>query len=215
MAGAQSPGDPPFTLPVPTLATVSGRAFLAVGAAVGALGWGITALLTARPGIAAPLDPALAAAAAWTPLIAVMIGVGLFATPDPVRFGRPFLLWGPANGLATLATVAALRGWLPGATYWLSWALAGAAGYLGTGLAVRRAGDDGHLWLAAAGCEASVLVAGLTVGGPWPFILLWTVHVLPLALDVGAVAERTGRPVWPVPVAAVTGLLALAATFVR
>lgn len=184
MAGQQRPGDPPLTLPVPTLGAVSGRGFLAVGAAVGVLGWGSTALLTVRPGIAAPLAPALAATTVWAPLVVLMVAVGLFGTPDTVRFARPFLVWGPANGLASLATVAALLGRLPEATYWLAWALAGAAGYLGTGLAVRRAGDDGRLWFAAACCEAGALVAGVTVGGPWPFILLGAVHVLPLTLVV-------------------------------
>jgi hypothetical protein len=202
----RAPGDPPLAPPVPTLGAVSGRGFLAVGAAVGATGWGATALLTARPGLAAPVAPAVAATGVWIPLIAVMVGVGLFGTPDPVRFGRPFLIWGPANGLATLATVAALLGWLPEATYWLSWALAGAAGYLGTGLTVRRADGDGRLWFAAAACEGAVLVAGAAVGGAWPFVLLGTVHVLPLALDAGGVAEWTGRTVWPVPVVVVTGV---------
>jgi hypothetical protein len=206
---------PPLGLPVPTLSVVSGRAFLAVGAAIGALGWGATALLTARPGIVAPLDPAVAAATVWTPLIVVMVSVGLFGTPDTVRFGRPFLFWGPANGLASLATVAALLAWLPGVTYWLAWALAAAVGYLGTGVAVRRAGGDGHVWVATAGCEVSVLVAGGTVGGPWPFVLLGAMHVLPLALEAGSIPERTGLPVWPVPIATVTGLLALMATSVR
>lgn len=189
---------PPLrSLGLPTLGQLSGRRFLALGAAVGAVGWSVTALLTARPMLAAvapaPLDdPALLASAVWFALVPVMIGTGLFATPDRVRFSRPMLVWGPANGLASVATVAALFGALPPATYWLAWALAGAAGYLATGVAVQDVGGRGRTWLAAAGCEALVPVAALGPGGPWPFAVLGVVHALPLALDAVDGERRLG-----------------------
>lgn len=198
---------PPVRLPLPTLGAVSGRAFLALGAVVGGLGWGVTALLTARPGLAGAADPALLAALAWAPLVGLMVGVGVFATPDTVRFARPFLVWGPANGAASVATVAALLGWLPPSTYWLAWALAGATGYLATGVAVRRAGGDGRLWLAAAACESGVLLAGLTVGGSWPFALLGALHAVPLALSATGLARRLGARAALVPVLATAALL--------
>jgi hypothetical protein len=186
----------PVSLPIPTLGILGSRGFLALGAAIGAVGWTVTALLTARPALAAvipgPDDPALLVAALWLVLIAVMMGAGLFATPDAVRFSRPMLVWGPANGLATLATVGALLGALPTATSWLAWALAGATGYLATGLAIRRVGGDGRTWLAAAGCEALVPVAALLAGGPWPFAVLGAVHTLPLALDAADPERRLG-----------------------
>lgn len=206
--------DPPVRLPLPTLGAVSGRSFLALGAVVGALGWGVTTLLTARPSLAGLLgpgvDPALLVTLAWGPLVLVMVGVGVFATPDGVRFARPFLVWGPANGAASVATVAALLGWLPAATYWLAWALAGVAGYLATGIAVRNAGGDGRLWLAAAGSEAGVLVAGVTVGGPWPFALLGLLHVAPLTLSATGLDRRHGTAAAMVPVLVATGMLAAA-----
>jgi hypothetical protein len=205
-------GDPPVRLPLPTLGRVSGRSFLTLGAVVGALGWGVTALLTARPSLLGPLAPgvelAFLVALAWVPLVLVMVGVGVFATPDRVRFARPFLVWGPANGAASVATVAALAGWLPPSTYWLAWALAGTTGYLGTAAAVRRAGGNARLWLSAAVAEVGVVVAAATAGGPWPFLLLGVAHALPLALDASGLARRRGAAV--LPVAVVAGLLALA-----
>jgi hypothetical protein len=39
--------------------------------------------------------------------VAVLAAVGAFATPDAVRFSRPLLAWGAANGTAThLSTLA-------------------------------------------------------------------------------------------------------------
>jgi hypothetical protein len=204
--------DPPVRLPLPTLGRVSGRSFLALGAVIGALGWGVTALLTAWPSLLALLapgiEPVFLVALVWMPLVLVMVGVGVFATPDRVRFARPFLVWGPANGAATVVTVAALVGWLPPPTYWLAWALAGAAGYCWTAAAVGRAGGDARLWLSATVAEVGVVAAGATVGGPWPFLLLGVAHALPLALDASGLARRRGAAV--LPVAAVAGLLAIA-----
>jgi hypothetical protein len=167
-------------------------------------------VLTARPGAAGPFDPALLAAVAWTPLVALMVGVGLLATPDAVRFARPFRSWGPANGLASVATAAALFGWLPPQTYWVAWALAGAAGYLGTWLAVRSDGRDGRLWLAAAACETAVVVAGLTVGGVWPVLLLGTAHAVPLTVAASGLEHRLGSGASLVPVVATGLVLAVA-----
>ncbi|WP_276258294.1 hypothetical protein [Haloglomus litoreum] len=199
--------DPPVRPPLPTLGVVSGRAFLALGAVVGALGWGVTSLLTARPGLAGATDPALLAALVWAPLVVLMVGGGVFATPDAVRFARPFLVWGPVNAAASMATLGALLGWLPAATYWVAWALAGAAGFLATGAAVRRTGDDGALWLATAACEAGVVVAGLVLGGPWPFAVLGVLHAVPLALWASGLARRLGAGVALVPVLSTAAVL--------
>lgn len=210
MASGGTPRSERLRQAIPTIGSVTGRGFLGLGAAVGATGWGVTAVLTVRPGVAGPFDPALLATVAWVPLVALMIGVGLLATPDAVRFARPFGSWAPANGLASVATVAALSGWLPPQTYWMAWALAGATGYLGTWLAVRRTGRDGRLWLAAAACETAVVVGGVTVAGVWPVLLLGTAHVVPLTVAASGLQRRLGSGAPLVPVIATGLVLAVA-----
>ncbi|PSQ09965.1 hypothetical protein BRC93_11175 [Halobacteriales archaeon QS_5_70_15] len=95
----------------PTLGPVGIDRFLAVGAAVGGVGWGVTVLRTAVPGLVA--DPELVAMVVWIGLVGVVVGVGTLATPDAVRFSRPLLAWGGANATATLLSTLSLVGVLP------------------------------------------------------------------------------------------------------
>jgi len=164
----------------PTLARVDLDRFLALGAAVGALGWSATALLTARPDVVA--DPVLVSVALWGVLVAVMIGVGVFATPDAVRFSRPILVWGPANALASLVTLGVLFGPLPDWALPGVWALAGAVGYEASRRAVD--GPARPVYLAATFVEVLTLGAVLVVPPAGVFVLLGVSHALPLALVV-------------------------------
>ena len=175
---------------VPTLGRVGLDGFLALGAAVGAVGWGVTALLAARPDQVG--DPELVAMAVWFGLVGVMVGVGTLATPDAVRFSRPLLAWGGANGTATLLSTLALVGVLPSAVHLYAWPLAGAVGYTATARLVGgRNPRVARLYATAALLEAATL--GLALVGVAPaivFALLGVCHALPLALAAGA---RTAR----------------------
>lgn len=159
----------------PTLARVGLDRFLALGAGVGALGWGGTALLTARPGLVG--DPVLASVALWTALVAVMVGVGVFATPDAVRFSRPMLVWGPANALASLVTLGVLFGPLPAWALADAWALAGAVGYYASARAT--AGNDRNVYLTAVFFEVITFGTGSSAA---TFVALGVCHVVPLLL---------------------------------
>jgi hypothetical protein len=163
-----------------TLARVDLNRFLALGAAVGAVGWSGTALLTVRPEVVA--DPVLVSVALWTGIVAVMVGVGAFATPDEVRFSKPMLVWGPANATATLVTLAVLFGPLPDWALPATWALAGAVGY---GASTRfTTGGQSRLYLAAAFVEVLTFGAAFVVPPAGAFVLLGVCHALPLALVV-------------------------------
>lgn len=159
----------------PTLGRVDLDRFLALGAAVGALGWGGTALLTARPGLVG--DPVLVSVALWAVLVAVMVGVGVFATPDEVRFSRPMLVWGPANALASLVTVGVLFGPLPDWTLPDAWALAAVLGYYASARAT--AGNDRNVYLTAVFFEVMAFGTGTSPAG---FVALGVCHVVPLLL---------------------------------
>ncbi|MFC7226089.1 hypothetical protein N0B31_01635 [Salinirubellus salinus] len=159
----------------PTLARVDLDRFLALGALVGAVGWGATALLTARPDLVA--DPVLVSVALWGVLVAVMVGVGVFATPDEVRFSRPMLVWGPANALASLVTLAVLFGPLPAWTLPDAWALAGLVGYYASARATE--GNDRNVYLTAAFFEVTTFGTGTS---PAVFVALGVCHVVPLVL---------------------------------
>jgi hypothetical protein len=119
-----------------------------------------------------------------------MVGVGVFGTPDEVRFSRPMLVWGPANATATVLTLGALFGPLPDLALPAAWALAGAVGYGASGRF--SAGAERRTYLAAAFAECLTLgmvVVGLPPGGV--FVLLGVCHALPLALVVSTDDPRT------------------------
>jgi hypothetical protein len=80
----------PVRFAPPTRAAVSRDAFLTLGAAVCAVGWGLTALLGAFPALVP--DPVLVSVGLWGTLIAPVVGVGVFLTPDTVRFSQPMLV---------------------------------------------------------------------------------------------------------------------------
>jgi hypothetical protein len=159
----------------PSLGRVDLDRFLALGAVVGAVGWTATALLAARPSLVA--DPTLVAVALWTVLVAVMVGVGVFATPDAVRFSRPMLVWGPANALATGVTLGVLFGPLPAWTLTDAWALAGVVGYYASARATE--GNDRNVYLTAVFFEVTTFGTGTS---PAVFVALGVCHVVPLVL---------------------------------
>jgi hypothetical protein len=159
----------------PTLARVDLDRFLALGAAVGTVGWGVTALLAARPALVP--DPALVTVSLWAVLVTLMVGVGVFATPDPVRFSRPILVWGPANAAATLVTLGVLFGPLPEWALTDAWALAGAVGYYASVRAT--AGNDRNVYLTAVFFEVTTFGTGTS---PAVFVALGVCHVVPLVL---------------------------------
>lgn len=191
-----------LTRPVPpTTGRVGIRGFLALGAVVGAAGWGATVLLTARPDAVAA--PEWTAVGAWAVLVAVMGGVGVFGTPDAVRFSRPMLAWSVANGSASVASVLGVLGVLPDRAHLVAWSLAGATGYLATGLLVGR--PDARVYRVAAVLEG-VLFVGVLGGldGTTALGLLGVCHALPLAL-VAATDDRRA------PLVLVGGFLAVVA----
>jgi hypothetical protein len=130
--------------------------------------------------------------AVWVGLVGVMIGVGTFLTSDAVRFSRPLLAWGGANGTATLLSTLALLGCLPPVVHLYAWPLAGAIGYAATARFVGgRSTGDARLYGTAAVLESATL--GLVLVGVAPalvFALLGVCHALPLALIAGT---RTAR----------------------
>lgn len=167
----------PAVAPVlPTTATVGRDGFLALGAAVGAVGWTVTVAVTLRPGLVP--DPTLVVVGVWAVLVGVMGSVGAFATPDAVRFSRPLLGFAAANGTASVATLLAVGGVLPPATHAVAWALAGAVGY---GLAARSVDADAATYATAAVLDAlvaaSVLLGGATARH---LAVVGICHVVPL-----------------------------------
>ena len=162
----------------PTLGRVGLDGFLALGALVGTVGWAGTALLTARPGLVG--DPVLVSVVLWAVLVAVMVGVGVFGTPDAVRFSRPMLVWGPVNALATLATLLALFGPLPEATPLVAWGLAGLVGYAAS--AYWTAGVQRRTYAVAAFFEAQTLAAVTPLAPAHTYLLLGVCHAVPLAV---------------------------------
>lgn len=171
---------------LPTTGRVSLDAFLTLGAGVGTVGWSVTLLAATTPAVS---TPELAAMAVWAVLVGVMVGVGLFGTPDSVRLSRPALAWGVANGSASLASLLALLGFLPDATHVVGWGLAGAVGYGVTGRLV--GGRDGGVYLAAAAFELFTVGNALLIGArPIHLALLGVCHVVPLLLVVGTETRR-------------------------
>jgi hypothetical protein len=125
----------------------------------------------------------------WYLLAGLMVAVGTLATPDAVRFSRPLLAWGAANGTATLLSTLALAGRLPGTTHLYAWPLAGLIGYATT--ARLATGRDTRLYRTAALLEA--VTFGLALVGVSPalvFALLGACHSFTLALVVGSRTDR-------------------------
>lgn len=177
----------PVRFAPPTRAAVSRDAFLTLGATVGAVGWGVTALLSASPTLVP--DPALVSIALWGLLVALMIGVGVLLTPDAVRFSRPMLVWGPANAAASLVTLGVLFGPLPGWTLLAAWALAGAVGYAASARATN--GRERRAYAMGAFLELLTLgtvAVGLPVAGT--LALLGVCHVGPLLVVTRTVDGR-------------------------
>jgi hypothetical protein len=172
-----------------TLELVGLRGFLALGSGIGAVGWTGTALLAARPDLVA--SPVPISAALWALLVALMVSVGVFLTPDAVRFSRPMLVWGPVNAVATLLTLAALVGVLSGGWVPAVWALAGAVGYAASARFVGRG-----VYTVAALLELGTLGAAL-LGVPSPvlYALLGVCHALTLALIVAEVESARASAV--------------------
>lgn len=174
------------SFPIPTTGRVSLDGFLTLGAGVGTVGWAV-ALLAATTTLVP--GPELATMAVWTVLVAVMVGVGLFGTPDSVRLSRPLLAWSVANGAASVVSLLALLGSLPDATHVVAWGLAGAGGYGVTGWLL--GGRDGGVYLTAATFELFTVGNALAVGArPVHLALLGVCHVVPLVLVVATETRR-------------------------
>ena len=168
---------------LPTAGVVDRDGFLAVGALVGALGWSTTVAVSLFPWLAS--RPTVAVLVVWAVLVALMAAVGAFATPDAVRFSRPLVAFGVANGLAALATTLAFLDYLPDATYAVAWGLAGAVGY---GVAARTVpGPDARVYGVAAVLDLLAVGAVAVLPGWLALALVGVCHVAPLA----AVASRT------------------------
>lgn len=166
----------------PTSATVDGDGFLALGAAVGTLGWAGTQALALWGGRHAPL----VAAALWLALVGVMGVVGLTRTPDTVRFSRPLAVWGTTNGSATAlsAVAVALPGTFPARAVVAAWCCSFLVGYAATARFVGGRGARPY-WLGTALATAGLAgVWAAPAVADWGYLVAGTVHVLPLALAV-------------------------------
>ena len=177
--------------------TTSGRlgesGFLLAGATAGLVGWSGTQAIA---WLDQPNGPLLATAL-WTVLIGGFIGLTVLHAPDDVRFSDVMFGWGTANGTAMAITIVGLAGFLPEQiAFWVAWVAAAAVGYALTGALLLRSGatarGQGYLGVAL------VAVAVLALGAlrferlaPVAFLLLATLHAVPLAVD----AETSLSPV--------------------
>lgn len=168
-----------------TSARLDESTFLLAGATAGLVGWGGTQVL-------AWLDPpasALLATALWTVLVAGFAGLTVLHSPDAVRFSDAMFGWGVINGTAMALTVGGLVGVVPARlAVWTAWVGAAALGYLWTGALLVRAGaaSRGRGYLAAGGVALAVLALGtvaVDAVAPVAFLLLATLHAVPLVLD--------------------------------
>ena len=159
--------------------------FLLVGAAAGLLGWGGTQLLAWFN----PPGSALLATALWTVLVAVFSGLTVLHAPETVRFSDAMVVWGTVNPAAMAVTVGGLVGLVPARlAFWTAWVGAAALGYLGTGGLLIRAGAGrrGRGYVASGGVALAVLAIGTVAFetiAPVAFLLLVTLHAVPLVLD--------------------------------
>jgi len=190
----------------PTSGRLSTRAFLLAGAGAGAVGWTGTQILTwAEP----PTAPWLATAL-WLVLIGLFVGLTVAHAPDEIRFSAPMLGWGAVNGTATALTLAGLGGLVPARlAFWQAWVAGAAVGYCWTGGLLARSGEHdrgrGYLFTGIVGfavlaVDALTLVAVSSVG----FLLLATLHAVPLVLDATTDLSAAGRGT---TVAALVGVL--------
>lgn len=199
VAGSDSLQSRLVALAPATSARLDGSDFLLLGAAVGLVGWTLTAVVEAI----AP-EAGLLTVVVWLPLVVAMLGAGVLHAPDAMRFSLPMLGWGLLNGLAVTVTLVAVLVGVPNqvggdpfntvvlgpdaGVVWSLWALDLAAGYAWTADALRR---DGQPSRAAGYSYAAFLGFGLlayhgagveairTVRYP----ALAALHAIPLALD--------------------------------
>jgi hypothetical protein len=170
---------------------LSADGFLLLGASVGLVGWTVTGavelLSIPRPG--------LVVLACWLPLVAVMSGALLFATPDAVRFSLPLVGWGILNGATIAATVVVVVTGGSAVTVWSLWVAVLALGYAWTARALRwnRAFGRAALYGYASLLAIGVLVyhaAGLPSLRSVRYPVIAALHALPLVLD--ARSDRSG-----------------------
>lgn len=187
---SRRPASLPRRLGLPaSTCRVGRRGFLGLGAALLFVGWGVTELVVARPGVL-PGSPAVTAVALWFAMFLGIGVVGLTQCPDYVRFSGPLVVWGALNAAAFVYAGAAALGYLPpGLTvyaYWHVWVLAAVVGFAATGALLERSGSSGQHYFTAAGLEISLLFIGLGAFSeivPGLYLLLALVHPTPLALD--------------------------------
>jgi hypothetical protein len=187
------------TLAPGTSGRLTGSDFLLLGAAIGLVGWSLTAAVAAVAPGAGLLTVAL-----WVPLVVAMLGAGLLHAPDAMRFSLPMLGWGVLNGLAVTATLAAVLVGVPdqvggdpfntvvlgpdAGAVWSLWALDLAAGYAWTADALRRDAQPsraaGYSYAAFLGFGLLAYhAAGVEAIRTVRYPALAALHAIPLALD--------------------------------
>jgi len=177
----------------PTSGRLGESRFLLAGATAGLVGWSGTQAIA---WLDQPNGPLLATAL-WTVLIGGFIGLTVRHAPDDVRFSHVMVGWGTVNGTATALTVVGLAGLLPAKiAFWVAWAAAAATGYALTGALLLRSGaaTRGRGYLGVALVAFAVLALGtfrFELLAPVAFLLLATLHAVPLAVD----AETSLSPV--------------------
>ncbi|MBX0286208.1 hypothetical protein [Haloarcula salinisoli] len=178
-----------------TSARIGESRFLLAGATAGLVGWGGTQMLLW-------LDPpasALLATALWAVLVGGFVSLTVLHGPDAVRFSDPMFGWGVVNGTAMALTVGGLVDVVPARlAFWTAWVGAATLGYLWTGGLLVRAGAGRRGWgyLAAGAVALAVLALGTVAFdavAPVAFLLLATLHAIPLVLDAKTTLSAVAR----------------------
>jgi hypothetical protein len=174
-----------------------GDGFLLVGFLEGVVGWGLSWLVAANPGLA-PLGLVPTIVLLWVVLTGLLVFIGVTYTAPTVRRNRVWLVWGGLNVAATVTNLVALAGLLPSGlviyAYWQPWFAVLGVGYLATALdnwespQLRR---RERLVYGATGVATLALLAGSL--GPLAalvrtnlFVLGGLLHLLPIGYDVFA-----------------------------
>lgn len=163
---------------------MSAEEFLLLGAGVGVVGWTGTAVVE----LAGIPRGGVVVLGLWAVLVAVMVGAGLLATSDGVRFSLPLLGWGVLNTVAIAVTVSAVALGGSSDTVWTIWAADLTLGYAWTARAFlnrhqrRRAVTYGVAALLGIGL---LLVHSANPGKLQPvrYLALAVLHAVPLALE--------------------------------
>ena len=181
-----------------------GDGLLLFGFLEGVLGWGLSWLFSANPGLA-PIGVIPSIVVTWALLTGGIVFVGVTYTSPTVRRNRVWLVWGGLNVAATGVNVAALAGIVPpelvAYAYWHPWLAVIGIGYLVTALYNWDSPQIRHqerLVYAASGVVTlGVLAAsfGPLTGfvAPNVFVIGAVVQLVPIGHDVLADAVLIAR----------------------